>query len=458
MVDPTHAARRDGTPLFTGEREAADAQYNAALTAVDRTLVQVRPLPPLPLPPDEQMVTPLNERFPLLVARPKARGWLGRIKALIWRVLEPALARQEAFNATLVDHVNRSVPTQRETHRALAAMLEALQRHAEDTERFQAALILYLQTITAYVDTKDRDSIRGFAAGLSGLSDEILKCHETLAVLRQRLQPSTAVTSGPATLQRPGQDAALPAAAPAADIAPSSPTSRAFTGAGYVGFEDRYRGSEDDIRGRLADYVPLFDACSEILDVGCGRGEMLELLREAGVKARGIDVNDAMVARCRSRGFAADRQDGLSCLRSLPPAALGGLIAIQVVEHLAPDYLVQFLASATRVLRPGAPLVLETINPACWSAFFDSYIRDLSHVRPVHADTLQYLVSAAGFVDVRVMWRAPHPVEQLLPRATVSIDASSDIEALATAHNGTVERLNALCFTHRDYAVVARRP
>jgi O-antigen chain-terminating methyltransferase len=230
----------------------------------------------------------------------------------------------------------------------------------------------------------------------------------------------------------------------------------------YAGFEDLFRGSELEISSRLADYVPIFSGAADVLDVGCGRGEMLELLRDAGISARGVDLNHEMVLRCRDKGFAVTEADGLSYLRSVGPASLGGVIATQVVEHLQPDYLIRFLEAAAEALRPGAPIVLETINPACWSAFFDSYVRDLTHVQPVHPDTLKFLVTAAGFGDAAIQWRSPYPDSGKLERipAAVRTAAAADLTLtpLIAAVDRNADRLNGLFFGHRDYAVVARRP
>jgi O-antigen chain-terminating methyltransferase len=212
----------------------------------------------------------------------------------------------------------------------------------------------------------------------------------------------------------------------------------------------------------MADYVPLFAGARDVVDIGCGRGEFLDLLREAGVGARGIDLNHEMVERCRARGFDVAEADALSFLAGAPAGSLGGLIASQVVEHLQPDYLMRVLSAAADALRPGAPLVLETINPACWSAFFDSYIRDLTHVRPVHPDTLKFLVVAAGFSDVTVQWRSPYPDNGKLARVPAALRTAAAADparlALIDAVDRNVDRLNGLFFTHRDYAVVARRP
>jgi O-antigen chain-terminating methyltransferase len=233
----------------------------------------------------------------------------------------------------------------------------------------------------------------------------------------------------------------------------------------YVAFEDRYRGSTDEIRKRLQAYLPLFAGATNVLDVGCGRGELLDLLREQGVQARGIDINDEMVALCRTRGLTADKADAVAFLNAQPEQSLGGLIAIQVVEHLEPPYLIRFIEAAHRAMKSDAPLVLETINAACWSAFFDSYIRDFTHARPLHPDTMRYLVQASGFRSVEIQFREPFGEEEKLPTVPLPpAQPPGDTPAtgpstadLIEALNAHAERLNARLFTHRDYAIVAKR-
>jgi len=232
----------------------------------------------------------------------------------------------------------------------------------------------------------------------------------------------------------------------------------------YVGFEDQFRGSDDAIEERLRRYVPIFAGCAHVLDIGCGRGEMLAALETAGVRARGIDINGAMVAIARERGLDAGQADALQYVSALPDRSLGGLIAAQVIEHLEPAYLMRLVDAAARTLRPGAPIVLETINPTCWVGFFSSYIRDLTHVRPIHPDTLQYLLRASAFERVTIAYSAPVP-EQVkmktvdLPAAVL---ASGDPSVRALAEVGHVLNTNAiilnnLMFTHLDYAAIGYR-
>jgi O-antigen chain-terminating methyltransferase len=189
-----------------------------------------------------------------------------------------------------------------------------------------------------------------------------------------------------------------------------------------------------------------------VLDIGCGRGEFLALLAERGVSAQGIDINESMVEVCRQKGLTASRADALAFLRTQPPASLGGLLAAQVVEHVDPAYLTDLLDAAWAALAPGAVIVLETINPACWFAFFESYIRDITHVRPLHPETLKYLLLASGFQDVDVRFRSPYPEHEKLQKLPgAGLDDSTDV------FNANVEKINRLLFTYLDYAAVARR-
>jgi SAM-dependent methyltransferase len=199
-----------------------------------------------------------------------------------------------------------------------------------------------------------------------------------------------------------------------------------------------------------------------VLDVGCGRGEFLQILRDRGVRARGVDLNHEMVALCTAAGLDVTESDALGYLRGCADNALGGLLAAQVVEHLEPDYLMAFVDEAFRVLSPGSPLVLETINVASWSAFFTSYIRDLTHVRPIHPDTLRFVVEASGFLDAEIQYRAVLPDSERLAPAPASTRYADQhqpegrgLTALADTFDRNMARLNTQLYAPLDYAVVA---
>jgi O-antigen chain-terminating methyltransferase len=344
---------------------------------------------------------------------------------------------------------------------------------------FHSHLIVYLQQLTLYVDTKDRRATGGLMSvydpAIAAVSDELLMRWESMVAREQRFAARVeAVNAGnddvrgtlavvqQSTLTLKRELERLLAAAPSApatraDSAAPRTAEPAIDSYKYVGFEDRFRGSQDDIRQRLTDYIPDFAGGTDVLDVGCGRGEFLDLLRGAGIGARGLDVNHEMVEVCRARGLDANEGDALGYLQSLADASLGGLFAAQVVEHLEPTYLMRTLDAAYHKLRPGSRIVLETINPACWYAFFASYIRDLTHVRPIHPETLQYLLTASGFQRVEIRYRAPYPEHEKLQLIPADPAAPEAVRAAIDTLNGNASRLNALLFTFLDYAAVATR-
>ena len=213
---------------------------------------------------------------------------------------------------------------------------------------------------------------------------------------------------------------------------------------------------EISIRTRLESYLPFFAGASDVLDVGCGRGEFLEILAAAGVTGKGIDLNHEMAESCRARGLEVAEADAVGYLDSLPDASLGGLFAAQVVEHLQPGYLLRFLELARHKLRPGARMVLETLNPACWVAFFDSYIRDITHVIPLHPDTLRYLVLASGFSRVDIEYRSPVPPKDRLATLVTPEGTDETVRELAESINANTDKLNQRLFTYLDYAVISQ--
>jgi O-antigen chain-terminating methyltransferase len=262
-------------------------------------------------------------------------------------------------------------------------------------------------------------------------------------------------------LERLSASAGAPSAgavpAPAQAAAPLEAFSSRLDAYKYVGFEDQFRGSQEVIRARLESYLPFFEGTSNVVDVGCGRGEFLDLLRARGISARGIDLNPEMIEVCRSRGLDADHADAAGYLSTIEDGSLGGVFAAQVVEHLEPAYLLRLLELCFHKLRPGGTLALETLNPACWVAFFESYIRDITHVWPLHPQTLKYLVMASGFPSARIEYRSPVPQRDRLQPLPVAPGADPATEELVETFNANVEKLNARMFTNLDYAVVATR-
>jgi O-antigen chain-terminating methyltransferase len=209
----------------------------------------------------------------------------------------------------------------------------------------------------------------------------------------------------------------------------------------YFAFESRMRGSVDAIRDRQRRYVEDFREAAPVLDVGCGRGELLQLLREAGVEARGIDADADMVAYARGEGLDVEQADLVEHLEGLPDRSLGGIFMGQVVEHLPPGVLVRALELAAAKLRPGGILVAETINPLSPLAL-RHYFADLTHAQPLVPETLELLARQSGFAETDVRY-LNEPAERLTEPEDPVIAAN-------------VRRLNELLFAPLDYALIAR--
>jgi len=177
----------------------------------------------------------------------------------------------------------------------------------------------------------------------------------------------------------------------------------------YRAFEDRYRGSRDVIKARLGAYAPFTDPLRGLaarplaLDLGCGRGEWLELLGEQGFDARGVDLDDGMLAACLERGLAARHEDALSALRAQPDDSLALVSAFHLVEHLPFDLVRELVAQALRALQPGGLLVMETPNPENLTVGATSFYLDPSHVHPIPPGLLGFTADHAGFARQRIV-------------------------------------------------------
>jgi len=276
------------------------------------------------------------------------------------------------------------------------------------------------------------DSVLKLVDALSERADSALVAREQAERLVRELQerverlerrPVSAGSSGPAA---PVTVAAQPAAAAIPD---------------YFAFESRMRGSTDSIRERQRRYLDDLRAAAPVLDIGCGRGELLGLLREAGVEARGIDADADMAAYARGEGLDVEQADLIEYLGRTPDGSLGAIFMGQVVEHLPGPTLAQSLGLAAAKLRPGGVLIAETINPLSPIAL-RNYFADLTHAQPLVPETLELLARQAGFAETEIRF-LNEPAERLTEPDDPVIAAN-------------VRRLNELLFAPLDYALVAR--
>jgi O-antigen chain-terminating methyltransferase len=213
----------------------------------------------------------------------------------------------------------------------------------------------------------------------------------------------------------------------------------------YAALQDEFRGSRQEIKERLSVYLPKFTAAGiggesmPILDVGCGRGEWLELLGEHQLQAAGIDLNRVVLAICRERGLPVAEAEAIAHLRSLAEASLGAVTAFHVIEHLALPQLLDLLDAAWRALKPGGAAVFETPNPNNIFVSSRYFYLDPTHHHPIPPLLGRFLVEARGFERVEILELHPWPAEHRVDTST-----GGDIAA----------RFNECFYGPQDYAII----
>lgn len=231
---------------------------------------------------------------------------------------------------------------------------------------------------------------------------------------------------------------------------PSQPDP-ADPGLDYLAFEARFRGPEAEIRDRQAIYLEILAGRRRVADLGCGRGELLELLRERGISAYGVEVEPDFIALLREKSIEVSAEDLVTHLDNLEAGVVDALVASHVIEHLPPRVLFRFITVAHERLPDGGVLIMETPNPESLLAGSVNFHRDPTHVRPVHPDTLAFLAENAGFRSVEVRRLSPVPDAQKLPLTSGADDP------LSRHLDSVVAALNRLIFGYQDYAVIATR-
>jgi SAM-dependent methyltransferase/SOS-response transcriptional repressor LexA len=215
----------------------------------------------------------------------------------------------------------------------------------------------------------------------------------------------------------------------------------------YASFEDQFRGTRADIRRRQAIYLPYVreakagTANAPVIDVGCGRGEWLELLRDEGFVARGVDLNRIFLDGCRDLKLDVSEQDALSFLRELKRDSVGVLTSFHMIEHLDHKILIALLDETLRVLRPGGVAIFETPNPRNVVVGSCNFYLDPTHKRPLPPDLSRYLLEARGFSKVEVQDLHPCGEEQMVSEGAQKV---RDV-------------LNHMLYSAQDYAVIGRK-
>lgn len=388
---------------------------------------------------------------------PRSGGLLNTLvqtwKKLLARVLDWHVREQVEFNRKIVAYADAALEAQREANRALSEMGGRLAEMNSrlDEERRRGAQIddirdhwatwrvgwenklslnetQFLRSVAdlqggfqhrvTLMEASHRDLMRGqnadFHAALERHAFDIQKrlwadlekmrgeiertIHGELRLLRQRAQIS----------------AAGRAAEPSAGHAPaplvSAPTPLAFD---YTQFAERFRGPEEYVKAGQQFYLPYFEGCKNVLDIGSGRGEFLKMMRAAGIPARGIELGAESVAECKLEGLDVELADVFPYLAALPEGSFDGIFCSQVVEHLPPERLPELIRLCASRLAPQGVIAIETPNPECLAIFATHFYLDPTHTRPAPHPLLIFYLEEFGIGNIEL--RKLSPARESMP-------------------------------------------
>ena len=299
--------------------------------------------------------------------------------------------------------------------------------------RFNNELLKLLETmVPGHIDARHRlahDELR-----LSGVEEELATSRVRIARVLEKLEAALGREDMRGARELVGQ------------------LEEELAGAWYLAFEHIHRRPEA-LEARYRMYVDMIKpAAGEklVVDVGCGRGELMEMLREEGLNVVGVELNPQAVEACRIKGLKVHHGDAEAFLAGLEEDSVGAVVMLQVVEHLGARKLLRLLTTAVSRLAPGGMLLAETINPACLSTLAGPFYLDITHRNPIHPQALKGLWQWLGLRDVEVLWLAPYPEKYRL-------EELEEGSAQAGVHNRNIRKLNDLLFSFQDYAVAGRK-
>ena len=305
----------------------------------------------------------------------------------------------------------------------ISERVEQLRAHQENR------LTSLNEALVRHMDLKQEAIESGLATALSDQSERIQQLRQTVDTVRRRVESAPAANS-----------AAVPASVPSAVSGP------VIDDAMYVALENYFRGSRDLVAERQAAYIPhlpsVVSAATPLVDLGCGRGEWLSVLRDRGIPAIGIDSNAVCIAECAESGLSAELGDLLGFLRARPDASVGAYTLFQVLEHLPFPVLLEAMREMRRTLVPGGVLIAEVPNAKNLRVAAGTFWIDPTHQRPLYPEFLQFLAQEVGFGGSEALY--------------VNDDSPElDLSGLPAGARIAMERVLEAIDTARDFALVA---
>jgi O-antigen chain-terminating methyltransferase len=337
------------------------------------------------------------------------------------------LTRKSSLLAKAVGHLNELFRTLQRSHEKATNELRYLNQTAVELREHIRALQSLRDELTSSVE-QQRKQQQQFERSLK--EQENRQTFIERKILAIGAAPSQ-VPSGHGGSEAPlgALEVGAPAAQNGTDVARY-----------YFEFENAFRGEESAIKDRVRYYLDVIDTqLGPVLDLGCGRGEWLEVLKESNIKSYGIDSNETSFMRCIGKGLDVQLGDALNHLRSLADNSLGAISALHVVEHMPWEVVLDLIKEAHRVLIPGGTLILETPNPENVLVGSCYFYHDPTHRNPIVPSVLNFTVKYFGFESVETL--RFRPTEFL-----DTIDAQEWAKPLLRAFNAP-----------QDFAVVGRK-
>jgi len=222
-----------------------------------------------------------------------------------------------------------------------------------------------------------------------------------------------------------------------------------YTGIDYFDFENRFRGSREKIKKVQEQYLDYYLGKKNVVDIGCGRGEFLELLKDNNIGAIGIDLYGKSIECCKLMGLNVLQEDAIQYLGKCD--SVDGVFAGQLVEHLTIGQIMKLCEAAYEKLQDDCYMILETPNPTSLAIYTHAFYMDPSHGKPVHPLTLQYCAQKAGFKDVVILYTQ----SSLLPVSIPKLEGTN-IQNV-DEFNNAMEIVSGTLFGSQDYAIIAKK-
>jgi O-antigen chain-terminating methyltransferase len=216
----------------------------------------------------------------------------------------------------------------------------------------------------------------------------------------------------------------------------------------YFLFENRFRGPRDWVKSNQIKYLKYFENEQNILDIGCGRGEFLDILQENGIACTGVDIIESFVNFNKQNGHDVKQIDALTYLNTLEDNSLGGIFMSHVIEHLETDYIYKLVQQAYKKLKPDCYFIAETPNPSSLAIFHGYFYVDITHIKPIHPELIQYVFEYYGFKDVEHLFSLK--ADFYIPQLVVG-----DYDL--SAYNAAMNRVSDTLYGHQDYAVIGKK-